>query len=735
MALRDEILEICFNSPRWEDGMEERLGQELSHIEAGEYEAYYLQLYKNSVNDINTSSHLIAYLMGLTQSFDPNTEPEQTGDMPDIDVDFSNRKVVMEYLKEKYGEEYVSYINNYTKLKGKSAVKDVARVLEVSISEHFDEIMTSGGDDWSAKEFLKNVDIEDLEKNFTEDEVEVLNQAVHLEGNLRQMGVTAAGAIISNVPVEEYTSLYINKDKEIVSAFDKKDAEKIGFIKFDILLVKNIGVLKETIRLVKERGGTPPEDIWDIPYDGKMMAEFRQAHTSLIFQYQGKALQGFLPQLKPESIQDLVAANALCRPGADGDGYARRKNGIERVTYPHKDLEPILGNTYGVITYQEDIMRICRNIAGMMHKDVERVRKMIGKKDTSEAPELKEIFIRGCRRYGLPDATIEKTWKEIMKAGDYAFNKSHAVAYFLIGWANMYFQVYHPLEWILANLIIADDDTKKITIFSEAKRLGVEIDYVDVNRSKKDWSYDGDVLIPGLEAIPGVGPKAAIEIAMKAPYESFEDMEEKVTNRSFNKRSKEALSKAGAIPGIEGEKIFRALASGHPVDITEDQSIHPAWNAKPISELTNKPAVVHGYLISSKKLGGDHQLNIIGDEAIKLYYSRKLDPGPYLFVVDSRDFSHVYYACPLEKAHRHPIASRDKIPIRPLQGRGPGFAFLGSTKKTKRGKFVSLVMTPHLVTVWLDKQYEKGHYIFEKRGRDYKAYTVDEWKDRTSGSR
>lgn len=1078
MALRDKLVDICLNSSLWEDGMEERLYQELSHIESGEYEAYYLRLYDQNIK-IDTQSHLIAYLMGLSKDYDPDKFPEQTGDMPDIDVDFADRKIVMEYLKEKYGDDYVSYINNYTKLKGKSAVRDVARVLEVSVPSHLEEIMTEGGDDWSVKKFWEEMD-EEIYEGFSEEEIEVLKKAVHLEGNLRQMGVcfgagtpirmfdstvknvedievgdrlmghdstprtvlslangreemfkvhqdramnyvvnrshilslrrganycsekrgeitnitvhdylsrskgwkvgmfgykkpveylsahqpiepyflglwlgdghssssaifnidkeipaylkeyakrrglgeyvkecsqgiegkvcpkyhltagnlgsndkktstltgqlrtigvlnnkhipdgylisdreqrlhllaglidsdgyknkgngpyeitlrnkiliedikslcdslgyattltermektpkhtekvsmwrltfngdtseipvllprkkgnkwtsirdwkntrisleslgegdyygfeldgdrmflledgtvahnTAAGAIISNVPVEEYTSLYINKDSEIVSVFDKKDVEKIGFIKFDILLVKNIGIIQKTLEVIEQRGGTIPENIWDIPYDPKMMEEFRKGNTSLIFQYQGKALKGLLPKLKPDSISDLVAANALCRPGADDEGYSRRKNGQERVSYPHKALQPILKNTYGVITYQEDIMKICRDIAGMMHKDVERVRKMIGRKDTSEADELKEFFVRGCRRYGIPDNTIESIWTEIMKAGDYAFNKSHAVAYFLIGWANMYLQVYHPLEWILGNLIIADDDTKKITIFSEAKRLGIDIDYVDVNRSKEDWSYDNDILVPGLEAVPGVGPKAAREISEKAPYESFEDMEEKLPKRAFNKTVREALSRAGAIPGVEGEKIFRSLASGHPIDITEDQNIHPAWRAKPVSNLDSKPMTVHGYLMSSKKVGTDYQLNIIGDDAIKLYYPRKLDPGPYLFVVDSYDFAHVYYACPLEKAHKHPVSSRDTIPVRPLSGRGPGFAFLGSTKKTKKGKFVSLVMTPELITVWLDKYYEKGFYVFEKHGRNFRAWTVEEWSKRGS---
>lgn len=728
MPLRDELIDLCFSSPRWDDGYSERMNQEMSHIEAGEYEPYYMALHRKGIQ-VDTSRHLVAYLMEIADTFDPNTEPEQTGDMPDIDIDFSDRKIVMQYLKERYGEDYVSYINNYTKLKGKSAVRDVARVLEVSLPGRLEEIMTEGGDDWSVSTFWKEMD-EETYSLFDEQVIEVLRKAVGLEGNLRQMGVTAAGAIISNVPVEEYTALYINSDKEIVSVFDKKDVESIGFIKFDVLLVKNIAVIQETIKLVQERGGVLPDNIWDIPYDKKMMQEFHKGNTALIFQYQGKALRGYLSDLKPESLQDLVAANALCRPGADGEGYARRKNGIERVSYLHDALKPILNETYGVITYQEDIMRICRNVAGMMHKDVERVRKMIGKKDISEADELKEIFVRGCLRFGLDRKSIEDIWLEIMKAGSYAFNKSHAVAYFLIGWTNMYLQVNHPLEWVLGNLIITDDDTKKITIFSEAKRLGVDIGYVDVNRSRKNWSYQENTLIPGLAAVPGVGPKAAEGVAKHAPYESLEDMQEKLPKRVLNKTVEHSLSRAGAIPGVEGEKIFRALASGHPVDITEGREIHPSWDARPISQLGSSPMVVHGYLMSTSKKQRDYQLNIIGDEAIKLYHSQKLEAGAYLFLVDNYDFAHVYYACPLDKAHRHPIMSRDSLPMKPLKSKGPGFAFLGSTKKTKKGKFVSLVLTPKPMTLWLDNQYEKGFYIFEKKGWDYTGISLEDWNER-----
>lgn len=728
--MKEDIASICLDSSRWEDWMEERLAQEISHIRVGEYEGYYLELMIRE-EKVQTDRHLVAYLLGISDTFDPEKEPPLTGDMPDIDVDFSDRKVVMEYLKEKYGEEYVSYINNYTKLGGKSAVRDVSRVREVKIPNALEEIMTEGGDNWSVSAFMQEI-TEELIEEFGEQVHQVLLDAAGLEGNIRQMGVTAAGAIISNVPVEEYTALYVNKDKEIVSVFDKKDVEKIGFIKFDILLVKNVAIIQKAMELIEERGGTLPEDIWDIPYDDKMMAEFRQANTALVFQYSGKALRGYLPQLKPETLEHLVAANALCRPGADGDGYAKRKNGDQRISYPHPDIRPILKDTYGVITYQEDIMRICREIAGMMHKDVERVRKMIGKKDISEADELKEIFVRGCLRHGLERRTIENVWGEIMKAGDYAFNKSHAVAYFIIGWTNMYLQVYYPLEWVLANLMVTDDDTKRITIFSEAKRLGVDIAYVDVNRSKEQWSYDGDVLVPGLASVPGVGPKSAEGIANKAPYSSLEDMEKRLPKKVFNKTAYESLSRAGAIPDIEGEKMFQSLASGHPVDVTEGREIHPAWKVKPISALDTSPAVVHGYLLSSRKVGKDYELNIIGDEAIKLYHSQKIESGPYLFVVDNITFAHVYYACPIDVARKHPVMSRSKesTPVEFLRGRGPGFAFLGSTKKTKGGKFVSLVLTPDPMTVWLDRAYPKGFYVMEKRGRDYRAIPIKEWIER-----
>lgn len=721
----------CRESKRYDEGLDERLEMELLHIQVQELVAYYLAL--DSVGEaVDTDAHYVAYLLGLTDRFDPDKPLPMMGDMPDIDLDFSDRDVIVAYLKDKYGPDHVAYINNYNEFQGKSAMRDVAKVEKVAIPKYVQDDIEKLE---SVEAYLTDIAIRQNPPKISESVRKVLEYAARLEGNIRQYGKTAAGVIVSSEPVENFSAMR-TQDGEAISVYDKVDAEDIGFIKMDVLNVSNIKVIDRALKLISERGGTPPENIWELPLDDRrMMDEFKHAHTRLIFQYGGKALIGLLERLEPDSPEDLIAANSLCRPGADDRSYIKRKRGEEAVTYPHPKAREFLEGTYGLPIYQEQVMQLCRNIGQMSWRDVNRVRKMVGKKDLSEAPELEALFKRGCSKSGLSGEATDKLWGEILKHGGYSFNRAHAVAYFVIAWADMYLQVYHPVEWILANLLVEEDDTKISFILGEANRLGVSLGCLDVNRSKATWSYDGDTLIHGLTLIPRIGQKAAELIAERAPYESLEDMQERLPKSKFTKAHVAQLIRVGAIPGseeMEGyDPVYSRVYNGFPVDVTEGYDVHPLWNARPASCYGNEPIAVHGYVKSCRKAHkGDQEVVLHGDMPLKLYYHEKLEEGPYLLLVDAARFHKVYAAFPMRMTAEHPMAR--KFDLRKMGQDKEGVAYTLYGRWSNTG-YVTMVLCPEPRVIWLNDECEAFKYYYfneiPKRGAPrHKFRSIEEVK-------
>jgi hypothetical protein len=732
--LRDK----CIESDRYDLDYGYRLNDELEHIETQELATYYLAMQKKGIK-VETHNHLVAFLLGLTDDFDENSSVPMMGDMPDIDVDFSVREPVVEYLKKKYGEDHVAYINNYTHLSGKSAVNDVSRVMEISVPKKVKDIIHDMG---SVKTFLK-VGGDSISENVKK----VLEVAAELEGNIRHMGITAAGVIVSKEPITNYTALYSQKDK-VAAVIDKDDAEKIGFIKMDILVTTNIAAMQKCMELIKQRGGKVPKDVWDLPMDDQeMIDEFAKGHTDLIFQYGGYATKDLCKRMKPDKVEDVVAANALSRKGADDKAYIRRKKGEEKYKFFHPVLKDILEDTYGIMVYQEQVMSICRHLAGMTHRDVNRVRKMVGKKTYKEEPELRHLFIMGCIKNEVEKEKAEHLWAEIKKHGEYSFNRAHCVVYFLQAWANMYFQVHHPFEWFLANLMLERDDKKIATIISAAQKAGVKIADVDVNKSEAGWSYDGDTLIPGLSSVIGVGLKTGEKIAREAKKSRFVGWNTVITNRKQDdkkyyllqehaknkykrdiykdapegwvmipKNAFDALSAAGAIPKIDGDETQANLASGKAVDVTEGKDIHEWWSPVPLGEIKDIPCVVHGYVKNHAKRGGSYELNIQSDVPGSLWSADVVEPGGYLLVVDGK-WGRVYYAVSEDRFDRHPMSRYKSEHL--LASKGPGIAYVVGSNKINN-MFVTMVLAPQPRTLWLNKPLEKGWYAFKY---DYKGKT------------
>jgi DNA polymerase III alpha subunit len=696
--------------------MKDRLDEELVHIRTQELAPYYLAL-REKGEKVDTDRHLVAYLIGLTDEFSGES-PRMMGDMPDIDVDFSERPPVVEYLKEKYGDDKVAYINNYTHLSGISALNDVSRVMEVTIPKNIKDAVNQYK---SIKSFIKT-------KPDVSDEVkEALKVGARLEGNVRHMGVTAAGVVVCKDPITDYVALYKSKD-EVATGYDKDDVESVGLLKMDVLRTSNVAAMQRTIELIEERGGTPPEDVWNLPLDDeRMIKEFAKGNTDLIFQYAGFALKKVTMDLNPKNVDDIVAANSLVRPGADQMEYIRRKESGKEITYPHPLLKDILSETYGLPIYQEQVMAICRQLAGMSHQDVNRVRKMMGKKTYKDEPELSTLFYMGCKKNGVDEALAKKLWAEIKKHGGYSFNKAHCVAYFVIAWANMYFQVYHPFEWYLANLQIEQSDDKISVIVANASKAGIKISNVDVNKSRAGWTYDGDTLVPGLSNIKGLGIKTANKIvaeAMKSPITGYETevfrpgLKTEKTTYLFTqengdkfvvpKNAFEVLSNAGAIPGVEGDRNQTKVASGQAIDVTEGKKIHKWWKVKPLSQKKDGLCFIHGYVKSATKSGTDYKINIQSDIAGVMYGPDQLEPGPYILICDGK-WNRVYYAIKEKNWDKHPMTNwREKALLATW---GPGIAFCTGSVKVKK-KYPTLILAPQPRILWLNEPLERGWYRF-----------------------
>ncbi len=738
-----EILsEACLDSDLWDDSYRDRYDLEIREIEHKELAGYYLQLQRDGFH-IEEDRFLVAYLLGISDRFDSDKRPPQDKDWPDIDVDFSDRDPVVDrHLKPRYGEDHVAYINNYNEYRGKSALRDVSKVLKIPVQH----VVQNEVDRLESVKLFKKEEEARLGHPIPDKGVgRVVNRAAELEGNLRQIGVTAAGVIVSSEPVRNYSALYLSeksKSGEQVSVYDKKDAETIGFVKMDVLNVKNVEVMRRCAGLVREKyGDVLPENIWDFPLDDKkVLQEFRENNTKLIFQYGGGALHTLVGELNPENYEDLVAANALIRPGADRDAYIRRKKGEEPVVYPHPAAKPFLEETYGLPIYQEQVMELCRRLAGMRWQDVARVRKMIGKKDTSEAPELSKIFIEGCMENGMAEGPASELWEEILKHGGYSFNRAHCVAYFIIAWSNMYFQAHYPTEWILANLQVEDDDNPIYRIIYEGHRMGQKFHHIDVNISQADWSRDeDDRLIPGLTLAPGVGQKTAEGIVAEreesGPYKSIEDMKERLPKKVFNKRAEEVLAQIGALP--ERDERYDDLKSdvinGRKLDLKSNKygfNIHDGYGAKNTSSFHKQGVkAVYGYLRNCRKAPkGDQKLSVHGDILLELYYARKVNPGPVLVLVDTQRYHRVYDVIPINEAGSHPsfepeMQKYEKAGMKVLKQKGgEGLATVCGWDRRGHGTAVC-VLVPEPRIIWMEKPPSgKGLYYFKRLAHNPKRF-------------
>ena len=486
--------------------------------------------------------------------------------MPDIDIDFDDdgRNRLLKWVSEKYGKMRVAHLITFGTMAAKMAIRDVARVQKLPLSEA-DRLakLVPERPGISLDHALKEVpELKyELEKG-TPEVSSVIKNARLLEGSIRNTGTHACGIIIGREDLYNYVPLATVKESvlDISTQYDGGFIESVGLLKMDFLGLKTLSIIKDTIENIK-RSKNHEVDIEKIPFDDKETYDlYSRGDTVALFQFESDGMRKYLKELKPTHFEDLIAMVALYRPGPMHyiPKFIDRKHGIEEISYDLPIMQEILKETYGITVYQEQVMLLSRKMAGFSRGESDSLRKAMGKKRPAEMAKMKVKFIESCTKNGLPKDKVEKVWKDWEEFAKYAFNKSHATCYAYLSYQTAYLKTHYPAEFMAANLSRNLNDIKKITqLISEANHMGIEVMRPDINESSLDFTVTKNGVIRfGLAAIKGVGGSAVEQIINErnenGAFKNIFDFAKRVNLRSVNKRSFEALAKAGAFDGFEG---------------------------------------------------------------------------------------------------------------------------------------------------------------------------------------
>jgi DNA polymerase-3 subunit alpha len=559
-------------------GEEERLQYELSVIKELGLAGYFL-IIKDIVDFArekeipvgpgrgSATSSLVLYSLGITNVnplkhgliFERFLNPQRVS-MADVDIDFSDvrRDEVVQHIKKKYGERNVAQIITFSILKARSVVRDVGRVLEIPYSD-CDEI---------AKEIEREQSIDEAINNSSElrekiqnraDLKELIELAKTLEGLIRQTSTHAAGVVIAPGDITDFVPLFVSttgEEKIITTQFAMETLEKLGLLKVDILGLKTLTVIQETLKNIHHK-----LDIYNLEKDDKKTFELiRRGDTTGVFQLESEGMKKMLRKIQPSDFSDLVASVALYRPGPlqniDQDEFALRKKGKMDAQYPHPKLKPVLEETYGIMLYQEQVMKIANILAGFSLGEADILRKAMGKKKMDVMQSMEEKFIEGCIKNGLSKNQAEDIFERMSSFARYGFNKAHSVSYAEIAYETAYLKAHYPIEFYAASLtsnIGAEvEDIRKF--IKDARKHGIEIRPPDINISSYEFTPEGKTIRYGLGGIKNVGKNAVMDIIKereKQRFTDFFDFVERAGGRLVNKKVIESLIKAGAFDSIE----------------------------------------------------------------------------------------------------------------------------------------------------------------------------------------
>lgn len=515
--------------------------------------------------------------------------------MPDIDIDFDDdgRGQVLRWVTEKYGKERVAHIITYGTMATKSSIKDVARVQRLPLSEAdrltklIPDKFPEGADGKAPKVNIANClkyvpELQQARNSSDQNLSSTLRYAEMLEGTVRQTGVHACGVIIGADDLTNLVPLSTAMDKEaneemLVTQYEGSVIEEIGLIKMDFLGLKTLSIIKEALSNIKKSKGIDL-DIDSIPIDDKKTYElFSKGLTVGTFQFESAGMQKHLINLQPTQFEDLIAMNALYRPGPMQyiPQFVNRKHGREKIEYPFPIMENRLKDTYGITVYQEQVMLLSRDLAGFTRGQSDELRKAMGKKLVDKMEALKVKFMEGCEKNGFgPKAKLEQIWSDWAEFAKYAFNKSHATCYSWIAYQTAYLKAHYPAEFMAANLTRNKDDITEVGKFmDECKNLGMNVLGPDVNESDLTFTVNNEGNIRfGLGGVKGVGEGAveAIVNERKAngKFKSMFDLVERVNLTACNKRAMESLALSGAFDSfadVKREQLFTENSKGEQV--------------------------------------------------------------------------------------------------------------------------------------------------------------------------
>ncbi|GAB4398597.1 MAG: DNA polymerase III subunit alpha [Microscillaceae bacterium] len=558
-----------------------RLDLELEVIKNMGFPGYFLivQDFINAAKDMgvfvgpgrgSAAGSAVAFCIGITNIdpiaydllFERFLNPERVS-MPDIDIDFDDegRQAAIDYVVEKYGKNQVAQIITYGTMAAKMAIKDVARVQELPI-EDSNRLAKYVPEKPGTKLKDAYAEVPELREILRQDskEARILKEALVLEGSVRNTGIHAAGVIIAPDDLTQYIPVCTAKDAELlVTQFDGKVVESAGMLKMDFLGLKTLTILKDALRLI-EKNHQIQIDLDTIPLeDEKTFALYQRGDTIGTFQFESEGMQMYLRKLKPTNIEDLIAMNALYRPGPLQfiPLYIDRKHGREIVEYPHPLLEPILKNTFGIMVYQEQIMQTAQILAGYTLGGADILRRAMGKKKKEEMDKQRQIFVKGAQEKNqIPEAKANEIFDVMAKFAEYGFNRSHSAAYSVVAYQTAFLKANYPAEYMAAVLTHNMGNIEKVTFFiEEAQRQQVPVLGPDINESEAAFTVNlqGQIRF-GLAAIKGTGDaaiSAIIEERSKGGrFLDIYDFTRRIDLRTVNKKSFESLAYAGAFDGF-----------------------------------------------------------------------------------------------------------------------------------------------------------------------------------------
>ncbi|TAE25010.1 MAG: DNA polymerase III subunit alpha [Candidatus Kapaibacterium sp.] len=597
------------------DAVRERTEFELGVIKKMGFAGYFLivQDFINAAREMGVSvgpgrgsaaGSLVAYALGITNVdplqydllFERFLNPDRVS-MPDIDVDFNDekREQVIQYVRDKYGENSVAQIITFGTLSTKAVIKDVARVLGIplaTVDQITKPIPTILGKVTPLKEALELPELRWVKESDDPKIKQLIEYASVLEGFARNSSIHAAGVVIAPGDISQYVPLY-KSDSGLATQYNMKDLEDAGLLKMDFLGLRTLSIIDNTVAMIERNHGVKVDvDALDL-FDKKTYAMLSAGKTTGVFQFESEPMQKYLKMLKPTSLEDLTAMNALYRPGPMDNipDFCDRKQGKQAITLLHQLMEPSLRPTYGIIVYQEQVMQLVRDLAGFSLAQADIMRRAMGKKDAKLMQEQKVLFVEGAQKNDIGEKLAGEIFDLILKFASYGFNKSHALAYSYLAFQTAWLKAHYPAEFLAANMTAELGNLDKIVgLIDEAKYFGIEVLPPDVNESFASFTaipqkpssnepsdsetqhstlstqHSAGKIRFGLAAIKNVG-EGAVESIIKARNEaafaSFFDFAKRVDTKAVNKRALEALVCAG---GFDSQNLGHRAQLFHAID-------------------------------------------------------------------------------------------------------------------------------------------------------------------------